>query len=214
MQISVKQIKAARVLLEWTQINLAEHAKVNKDTIANLEAYRTSPNRETLDKILGTLEMAGIEFVEHGVRIPAVKSIILDKQSPDWFVNFLDDIIFTLKQEADPNLIIYGANDKLTKPEAIEKFRQLRNMGVQMRSFIKEGDSFIRGKECEYRYIPAELFLNYNTYVYGSKVCHDTDKNFLILINEELANSERNKLDVLWQKCSKVNVESTADVRY
>lgn len=214
MRVSVDQIKAARALLGWTQKDLALSAKVNKDTIANIEAERNAPQQDTFNKVLGAIELAGIEFLEDGVRKPPIKSLVIDKSDPNWFFDFLDDVIATLKDNQTPELIIYGVDDSLTKPQAIDRFRELRHMNVQMRFFIKEGNTFMRGDESEYRYIPEKLFLNYNSFVYGNKVLHDMDGYSLLVINRELANSERNKLNVLWDKCDPVTERSTADVRY
>lgn len=214
MRVSVDQIKAARALLGWTQKDLALSAKVNKDTVANIEAERNAPQQDTYDKVLGALELAGIEFLEDGVRKPPVKSLIIDKSDPNWFFEFLDDVILTLEDDQNPELIIYGVDDSLTKPQAIDRFRELRRMNVRMRFFIKEGNTFMRGDESEYRYIPDNLFLNYNTFVYGNKVLHDMEGYCLLVINQELADSERNKLNVLWETCNSVTERSTADVRY
>lgn len=73
--ISVKQIKAARVFLEWNQRKLAEKSGVSLPTIQRMEKYgmdrSTVKNAEQVQK---TLEAAGIDFIHpngggQGVRL-------------------------------------------------------------------------------------------------------------------------------------------------
>ena len=70
-KISIRQVKAARALLSWSQDDLAEAAGISVPTVARLEAAdgplggRTS----TATAICEALEKAGIEFSEDGVRL-------------------------------------------------------------------------------------------------------------------------------------------------
>jgi transcriptional regulator with XRE-family HTH domain len=74
-KISIRQIKAARELLGWTQDELAEASGVSSPTIARLEAEddgQLGGRPETGEKIRRALEKAGIEFTNGdglGVRL-------------------------------------------------------------------------------------------------------------------------------------------------
>lgn len=75
-EISVRQIKAARALLGWSQFDLARHSAVSQPTIARLEAEDglLGGRKATSEKILKALIEAGIEFLPHnrggiGVRL-------------------------------------------------------------------------------------------------------------------------------------------------
>ena len=75
-KVSIRQIKAARALLTWSQEQLASAAKVSIPTIKRLEA-QTGPvggRSETGDKIRRSLEAAGVVFIDEngggeGVRL-------------------------------------------------------------------------------------------------------------------------------------------------
>jgi transcriptional regulator with XRE-family HTH domain len=76
LKVSVKQIKAARALLGWSQDQLASAANVSVPTIKRLEAQDgpLGGRTDTGDKIEAALEMAGIEFIDEngggvGVRL-------------------------------------------------------------------------------------------------------------------------------------------------
>jgi len=71
--ISAEQCRAARGLLKWTQRDLAERARVSKDTIRHFESGRHEPNESTLTVIQLAFETHGVEFTNGdapGVRLP------------------------------------------------------------------------------------------------------------------------------------------------
>lgn len=57
-------IAAARVLLGWSQDELARRAGVARRTIVSLEGGKGDPKRSTETKILALLEAEGLEFTE------------------------------------------------------------------------------------------------------------------------------------------------------
>ncbi len=63
--ISIRQVKAARSLLAWSQDDLASRSGVSKPTIARLETAdgEIGGYAGTRDKIIAALETAGVEFI-------------------------------------------------------------------------------------------------------------------------------------------------------
>lgn len=55
-------IRAARGALGWSQQDLAEKADVSLPTVARLEAALSSPKLDTVSRMIGALEKAGVEF--------------------------------------------------------------------------------------------------------------------------------------------------------
>src|SRR6476659_4214967 len=81
-KVSIRQVKAARALLGWSQDDLAEAAEISLPTIKRLEAGDgpLGGRTETGDRITQALNTAGIEFIDEngggaGVRLrkPGVK---------------------------------------------------------------------------------------------------------------------------------------------
>ena len=62
IRISVRHVKAARGLLDWTVQQLAERANISAATIHNWENHRHQPQKVTREAIQKTFEDAGIEF--------------------------------------------------------------------------------------------------------------------------------------------------------
>jgi transcriptional regulator with XRE-family HTH domain len=75
-QVSVRQLKAARALLGWSQQDLARESNVSQPTIARIESGDgvLSGRPATAEKIRAALEENGIEFTNGsspGVRLRA-----------------------------------------------------------------------------------------------------------------------------------------------
>jgi transcriptional regulator with XRE-family HTH domain len=64
--ITIRQIKAARALLGWSQSDLARHSGISEPTIARLESAegQLGGRGDTVRKIRAALEISGIEFIE------------------------------------------------------------------------------------------------------------------------------------------------------
>ena len=64
LKISVRQIKAARSLLDWSQERLAEASGVSIPTVRRLEAAdgELGGREDTAGKIVAALQAAGVEF--------------------------------------------------------------------------------------------------------------------------------------------------------
>jgi transcriptional regulator with XRE-family HTH domain len=76
LKVSIRQVKAARALLGWSQEELARAAEVSIPTIKRLEANegQLGGRNETVDKIRQALQQGGVEFINEngggaGVRL-------------------------------------------------------------------------------------------------------------------------------------------------
>lgn len=71
--ITIRQIKAARALLGWSQQDLSEKAEISYPTVARLEAVEgeIGGRADMATRIVAALEAAGIEFTNDGQ--PGVK---------------------------------------------------------------------------------------------------------------------------------------------
>ena len=55
-------IRAGRGALNWSQQELADKAGTSLPTVARIETAMTSPKLETVSRLIGALEKAGIVF--------------------------------------------------------------------------------------------------------------------------------------------------------
>ena len=74
-RVSIRQVKAARTLLVWSQKELADAADVSIPTIKRLEAHdgALGGRRDTGTKIRLALETAGVEFINENGGGPGVR---------------------------------------------------------------------------------------------------------------------------------------------
>jgi transcriptional regulator with XRE-family HTH domain len=75
LKVSIRQVKAARALLAWSQEQLAVAADVSIPTIKRLEAHEglLGGRNETGTKIRLALEAAGVEFIDENGGGPGVR---------------------------------------------------------------------------------------------------------------------------------------------
>jgi predicted transcriptional regulator len=73
--ISIRQIKAARALLAWSQEDLATKSGISYPTIARLESAdgEIGGLPATATKMVATIEAAGVIFVEENGEGPGVR---------------------------------------------------------------------------------------------------------------------------------------------
>jgi transcriptional regulator with XRE-family HTH domain len=74
LKVSIRQIKAARALLAWSQEQMAEQSSVSVPTVKRLESSDgpIGGRPETIGKIVAALESGGVEFTngsQPGVRM-------------------------------------------------------------------------------------------------------------------------------------------------
>lgn len=75
LKVSVRQLKAARTLIGWSQQELASAADVSLPTIKRLEAAAgwLGGRQTTAHKIQTALEKAGVQFIEENGGGPGVR---------------------------------------------------------------------------------------------------------------------------------------------
>jgi len=65
LKVSIRQVKAARSLLAWSQRDLANASGISEATIKRLESQdgELGGRADTADAIAAALEKAGVEFI-------------------------------------------------------------------------------------------------------------------------------------------------------
>jgi transcriptional regulator with XRE-family HTH domain len=67
------QCRAARGLINWSQLDLAQAAGVGIVTVRQLEAGANAPRRATMDVIRRAFERAGVDFIDENGGGPGVR---------------------------------------------------------------------------------------------------------------------------------------------
>ena len=72
MSVSRQQIKAARLLLDWTAERLADEAGIEVETVRGVESDDSAVSADDMSLIVTALEAVGIEFIEKDEGGPGV----------------------------------------------------------------------------------------------------------------------------------------------
>jgi predicted transcriptional regulator len=80
-KVSIRQIKAARALLGWAQVDLARASEVSIPTVKRLEADdgEVGGRADTASRLVGALEAAGVEFIAEN---SGGVGVLLKKEGP------------------------------------------------------------------------------------------------------------------------------------
>jgi transcriptional regulator with XRE-family HTH domain len=68
-----EQCRAARALLDWSQDDLSERAKIGIKTLQLFERSQRDPYARTITALRATLEKAGVEFIAENGGGPGVR---------------------------------------------------------------------------------------------------------------------------------------------
>ena len=219
--ISKEQIKAARAILDWTQKDLADKCgQVSQPMIKLIEAGKSQSTDETLGAIKRTFEEAGIEFLpQNGVRIQDNLLTIIEKQNEadNVYLKLVDDIYYSLKDTKGEVLHSFIDN-ALSPPDVIQRELMMRNAGINSRSLVRHGDTYLLYPLDEYRYLPKGYYLNNPTSVYADKfavVVQDSNsiQKVIIIQNKDIANVKRKEFEIIWQQ-AQTPTKSTAEKTY
>lgn len=117
LKVSIRQIKAARALVAWSQEQMADASGVSVPTIKRLEAEdgALGGRNETARKIIVALESAGVIFVEENGEGPGVRL----KKHPETVAG-LTGQIDVLKADMTPEL----ANEKPSPKKAMKQLKR------------------------------------------------------------------------------------------
>ena len=214
-----KQIRAARMLVDWSADDLGTKINLSRESIQSIERGDKRPRVSTMEKIVGAFSNVGVEFIgDAGVILKDEELVRINGETA--FLQILDDIHSTYRDQQNPEVLFACVKDELSPPSVVENYRRLRKQGIRMRSLVEEGDSYLMGKLGEYRVIPQKFFHNNPIAIYGNKVAFmilntetRRDRMAIILSNPHTTSAMRNLFEFIWQH-SPAPQESTARVRY
>jgi transcriptional regulator with XRE-family HTH domain len=66
---NARQLKAARILLGWSQAELASKASVGRNSLSRFESGTTDTKNSTLQALTSALQKGGITFVSDASRV-------------------------------------------------------------------------------------------------------------------------------------------------
>lgn len=209
-----KAIKAARNYLDMSQPELAEAIGISAQALLNIETGESTPRSGTEKKIFNYFLLRGIEFNKDGIAIKDTGIVTIE--GDNWWLDSLDDVHNSLIDQENKSLLILCADDRMSSPETVDKYKFMRKDGIIMRQIVEEDNTYLMGYENEYRWMPKEFFVNRVSLIYGNKylICADDNSKAIVISDAELADTQRQIFEYMWGTMSEPSKRSNADVRF
>ncbi|MEM1324949.1 MAG: helix-turn-helix transcriptional regulator [Bacteroidota bacterium] len=214
---TAKQLRVARSLLGWTQQDLALQVGLSKDTIRNIEGEKGQPKQETVDRILRTFELAGIEFIKNGVK---EADAVVRMNGAEGFWDFLTDVYGTIKKYGSPkNKVevflsnVVHQNWITAIGEAQWKLHADRMLTIKdrmdVRILVKENDwHFPAQSYAQYKWVTDDQFNDRSFYSYHDKLAflnfQPNDVQITIMRQAEFAEGYRTLFRNTWEYVAKL----------
>lgn len=196
-----KQIRAARVLLDWDAKDLASRVGLRRETILSIENSLSHPRTGTMDKIIRVFGDNGVEFKdERGVELRDDRVREID--GADCYAKLLDEIYYQL--EKSDEFLIAWADESLSPPAVHDAFRRIVKKGIKFRKLIQQGSTCIYGPLSWYRYVPSHYYQNATAVFLKDKSAYVTEdlKKVIILRDKALAKANKNLFEIIWSSAS------------
>jgi DNA-binding XRE family transcriptional regulator len=199
------QIRAARALLDWSQNDLGQRTGLSQAAIANIETAKHRPNESTHAAIMKAFSMAGIDFIDGGVRLrPEGMEII---EGPDITARmptiYFEEMLRTGAEEVLINGVDFSILDESTRESVDANIKRLIAEEKRQRVLVCEGttEKDIIGPADWYRAIPAQLFSALTpSFIYHTcfAVMLVEKQQVIILRNGNLAEYQTRQFEHLW----------------
>lgn len=213
--ITISQIRAARGLINWSQKQLGEKAKLSQTAIANIENSKVQPTKQSLSAIKEAFEREAIEFIDGGIRHRPDGIEIIEGDDFAWRI--MDMIYETLLNTGAEEVLLNGYEPGYLNKEQSQKVenhvRRLLDAGKKQRILVKEGvqaQELIRSAPAPlewYRCIPetslsslSPFFIFHNNYA----IELFEKKRVIIIKNADLADYQRQQFNLVWDNAQPV----------
>lgn len=208
-ELSLKQLRAARALLGWTQSELAALTGISTNALNAIERGAVQPRAQNLQKLFDVFEQAGVEFIDQsGVRLRADRQITVEGR--DAVAYLFNDICETLNH-TQGTVRIFGIDDDIfikEEPEALPNYlKRAEKLGLHERIIVEKNDrSVVTMKNTEYRWVTSEYFTHAPFFIYGDRLAYifwQPIKKIIIFRQLEMAESFRKMFDFMWERAEK-----------
>lgn len=204
-----KQVIAARALLGMSQTQLSELSGIGYTSVSRFEGGGRSSS-STMDAISKVFQ-PHVEFIEDtGVKLKAPQIKI--HHGRDGLIDFLKYVYDTVKTSGG-EICVSNVNEKKFEEllgEEEDRAHMARMNSVKDLSFrvlIQEGDSYLPGDYCEYRWTPKERYRDVPLYMFKDKTAYivfGEKPTIYVMSVPEITAMFKMQFDSLWASASEV----------
>jgi transcriptional regulator with XRE-family HTH domain len=207
--ITASQIRAARALLGWSQLELVQVARLTPAALSRLESGQTQGRGLTLQRLENALIQAGIEFLEgEGVRFRQQSVSIQQLRGADAVTQMQDDIYITMLRQPNREMYLNGLDERRFLADSANNLTRQRDRlqvaRVQQKILLQESDRFfvMPPEVATYRWIAPDLFGRVPNIVYGHKVAilfWGPPLEIIVMESRALAETFAKQFAALWR---------------
>ena len=211
--ISSHQCRAARVLLDMKQTELAERAGISPQALGAFENGTSGSRPATIRALQTVLEQAGIRFLENdGIQRRAETILVLEGKDANR--RMMEDVYQTLKDKGGEVLISGLAEITPERGDdyAFLKYQieRLQDVGVTERILICEGDTNIVAPAHWYRQVPKDYFPDTTFQIYGDKIAFiawGQEQKIVIVQNRLFKRAFEKLFNFAWDNAKRVETQ-------
>lgn len=204
--ISPDQARAARAMLNWKQAELAAAAHVSVTAVNYFEREIGATRTDTINRLRGAFEDAGIEFLPGGgLRRKEESFQFLNHQGPD-FIAKLNEDFYRAMRKGDAEVLQCSVNEEnweLYGSEANKEYQQfVKRYKIRERILVPEGKPHLNAPRQSYRALPHALIGKIAYLIYADRVAYILwpQKRVVIMRSADLAATVRGQFDFLWNQ--------------
>ncbi len=210
---TISQIKAARLLLNWKQSDLARVSGMSLATIANLEQGKGTPRAGTLHVLHATFEKFGVDFLEdHGVDLRPEKFSVKTLHGEQGLFDVWADYEKTLAEDGGGEVLLSNLDHQLMYKNFRHKLEEMVLQrpanNIRLRGLVQEGDLVRIWPNEEFRAIPKKIFSSLTPiYLYKNKtaIVNFKDSLRVVLIeSKSVTDAFRQQFEHHWKNGSSV----------
>lgn len=202
-----RQIRAARMLVDWDAEDLAKRTGLTRETIFNIERGVFRPRPKTLDKIIKVFSEASVEFIgNEGVKHKSEDVEIFEGVAR--FNEFYDFLYEHLKKYGG-EVCLSIVDEKLLakyrkKPNVHRKrMKQLVDKGVVSFRIIANESNFV-SEYAKYKWVPRQSSLPTSFYAFGNCLAlisfnHTNPPYIVVIKSAPITEAYRSAFNVLWE---------------
>jgi transcriptional regulator with XRE-family HTH domain len=205
MTLSIRQIRAARGLLDWSQSDLAQYTKLSKNALCDLEQGKVMPRMQTIEKLRRAFEVHGIEFTPYdGVQMRQDTFKVKSYEGKNIFGDYFRDLIDIMLKTKE---IAYHHSDDAefskTYPEEFYwYYSQMTKHKLKEKLIIPDNRLFryapYNTTEC--RMCPRDVFGTVGYSVYGDRFALYMPERLIVIENKEVATTYKQQFSFDWKR--------------
>jgi transcriptional regulator with XRE-family HTH domain len=210
--ITGKQIRAARVLLDWDAEDLAEKAGLNRETVFNIERGTVQARPGSLEKIVKAFNDHRVEFLDdQGVRFRPEDVLVI---SGVMGIDRFSDLVYGFTKTEGGVIRQMGIEETAfgrCAPEVAAAHRKRMSelvrvkKNIKIRAILKDGDNNFENTDyAEFRWYPQHVPPPVPYYIFGDTVCifafeADPSPKIILITSPAISLAYVTQFDAVWK---------------